>query len=213
MAASVGFEKCPQACSVDADYAQMRMSLAKLCGRLTVVSNGVRERLWPADRLSFTVRLTRSCQHGFTLIELLAILMLLAVLAAVALPRFVDLSSAARVGAVQQLGGAVQSAAQQWRMACATTSGCPMSSGVFKLSKGSRTVQMWNGWPDSGDTVGNSEIDTVVDTKGFSVAVSDGQITRWTLIDAPSPSDCSVSYREALAANGEPKVDVRTNGC
>ena len=49
-------------------------------------------------------------QSGFTLIELIAVIVILGVLAATAIPRFVDLSSAAEQAAVEGIAGALGSA-------------------------------------------------------------------------------------------------------
>ncbi|MCX8084994.1 MAG: prepilin-type N-terminal cleavage/methylation domain-containing protein, partial [Calditerrivibrio sp.] len=50
-------------------------------------------------------------KKGFTLIELVIVIVILGILAAVAVPKFVDLQSDARKSAVKGLAGAIQSAA------------------------------------------------------------------------------------------------------
>jgi MSHA pilin protein MshA len=50
-------------------------------------------------------------QTGFTLIELVMVIVLIGVLAAIAIPKFVDLSSDAKQAAVEGVGGALSSAA------------------------------------------------------------------------------------------------------
>lgn len=52
----------------------------------------------------------KKVQHGFTLIELVMVIVILGVLAAVALPKFVDLKGDAQAAAVQGVAGGISSA-------------------------------------------------------------------------------------------------------
>ena len=52
----------------------------------------------------------RSTQKGFTLIELVVVIVILGILAATALPKFIDLSNEAEQAAVEGVAGAISSA-------------------------------------------------------------------------------------------------------
>ncbi len=82
-------------------------------------------------------------QSGFTLIELVLVIVIIGILAATALPRFVNLSNDARVAAVEGLSGSLRSAGD---LAHATQLAENLSSSTSVTMDGV-TVTMANGYP------------------------------------------------------------------
>ena len=146
----------------------------------------------------------RHVKHsGFTLIELVIVIVILGILAAAALPRFSDLSTDARVAAVNGLAGSVRSAAS---IAHATQ----LSKGysvAFPVILDGTSIAMSAGYPAA---------------SGVSMALTDysGFIFTQTVANNTSSYDfrlsnlsgCKVTYTEPLTANGGFTVTISSTG-
>jgi len=81
------------------------------------------------------MRTKRAGQHGFTMIELISVIIILGILAAVIVPRYLDMTTQAKAGAAK---GAVSEGIARFNLACAqyllTSSGTRPSSDAAGLT-------------------------------------------------------------------------------
>lgn len=77
----------------------------------------------------------RQRQSGFTMIELIMVIVILGILAAIAMPRFVDLSSDAKTSALSGVAGAAASAMAINYAACVTTNHVASVAAPFRCKR------------------------------------------------------------------------------
>lgn len=144
-------------------------------------------------------------QRGFTLIELVVVIVILGILAAFAVPRFMGLEGKARAATLASMQGTLQSAAT-------------MAYGVWEANgaggntvniPGVGAVALVNGYPTTASI--QLLLQQTPLQAGFTV---NGGV--WRVTSAATPANCTFTYANSPAAGQPPTVNVPlpvTTGC
>jgi len=147
--------------------------------------------------------MNKTQQRGFTLIELVVVIVILGILAAFAVPRFMGMEGRARVATLQSLQGSLRSGA-------AMAHGVWMADGTnaAKLAMGGKTVAFTNGYPDAA-----SADELIQDVSGAGFTLSKTVAGQFEKNGAPDPTNCFVKYTATASVNTAPAVTTSTKGC
>lgn len=159
---------------------------------------------------------TRKYQAGFTFVELIIVIVIIGILAAVALPRFIAAAADARIAKANAMFGSIRAAAALAKARCELD----LSQGLVaagtcgnaapQVNMDGALVNIINRYPaaTAAGITAAAGINAAAD--GLIVAGA-GPIT-YTISGATTPATCVISYTSALA-NAAPVITLNTAGC
>ena len=156
---------------------------------------------------------TRQHGHGFTLIELVVTISIIAILAAVALPRFINLQTQARISKTQALYGGLRSAAVLAHAQAIATNTATTGPAVIQME--AQNVTLIHGYPTA-DLAGIQtalQISNVTEDVNITPGGAAAGATLTVDVNGGTVPNCQVSYTSPIVGNGSPTITVATGGC
>jgi len=159
-------------------------------------------------------------QKGFTLIELVIVIIILGILAATAMPRFMNMQVQARTSSLQAAYGAVRAAAAIAHSGYLATGLAP--NGFLDMD--GQNVRLCNGYPTAADIDFAASINQggAADYLLAEGNLEGGSFTTITAINAAIPATCRITYTAAIGTGTDafctepgngPVIAINTAGC
>jgi len=155
----------------------------------------------------------KRCIRGFTLIELVVTLSVIAILAALALPRYIALQTQARAAKAQAVYGGIKSAAALAHAQALATN--TVTNGPASITMEGQSVDLIHGYPTANGTgiMAAMQIDLASDQVTLNGGGAGAGATLRIDMNGGTPPECSVFYTAPAAANTAPVFNIDTIQC
>lgn len=142
-------------------------------------------------------------QQGFTLVELIVVIVILGILSATALPKFIDMGSDARKSVVDAVEGSMRSANSMIYAKAAANSALSGTVGI-SITGITGSVSVTNGFAANG-----TELAKVMDLDSAKISSTSSGF----FYSGYATSSCGVGYTASQGAGQPPTYAKATSGC